>query len=235
MALFNNPPVAARSLRVLARLLGYPDAELRANLGPLRGALHEERALPPQRLAELDALIDSLERTAPLETEAAYVELFDRGRSTSLHLFEHVHGDSRERGPAMIDLAKTYEKAGMYLAEGELPDFLPVVLEFTSTQPPREAREFLAEMAHIFNAIFAALQQRGSAYACVLGALLELAGEKAQPVEIAAEESIDAVWQEPVVFDGCSSRGQARPDQPQPIHIVPNKLSKARPAQGAQA
>ncbi|SFC20398.1 respiratory nitrate reductase chaperone NarJ [Polaromonas sp. OV174] len=231
MALFNNPPVASKSLRVLARLLGYPDAQLRANLAALRGALHEEHALAPQRLAELDALIDSLERAVPLEAEADYVELFDRGRSTSLHLFEHVHGDSRDRGPAMIDLAQTYEKAGLYLAEGEMPDFLPVLLEFTSTQPPREAREFLAEMAHIFNAIFAALQQRSSAYACVLGALLGLAGEKAQAVEIAAEEPLDAVWQEPVVFDGCSSKGQAKPDQPQPIHIV----RKARPAQGAQA
>src|SRR5665647_979284 len=231
MQLFNNPPMASKSLRVLARLLGYPDAELRGNLAELREALHDERALPPHRLAELDALIDSLALAAPLDTEAAYVELFDRGRATSLHLFEHVHGDSRERGPAMIDLAQTYEKAGLFLAEGEMPDFLPVVLEFTSTQPPREAREFLAEMAHIFNAIFSALQQRGSAYASVLGALLELAGEKAQPVQIAAEEPIDAVWQEPVVFDGCSSKGQARPDQPQPIHIV----RKARPAQGAQA
>lgn len=231
MSLFNHPPVASKSLRVLARLLGYPDAELRGHLAELRDALHEERALPPQRLAELDALIASLAQGAPLDVEAAYVELFDRGRSTSLHLFEHVHGDSRERGPAMIDLAQTYEKAGMYLAEGEMPDFLPVLLEFTSTQPPREAREFLSEMAHIFNAIFSALQQRGSAYASVLGALLELAGEKAQPVEIAAEEPMDAVWQEPVVFDGCSSRGQARPDQPQPIHIV----RKPRPAQGVQA
>src|ERR1019366_23589 len=102
----------------------------------------------------------------------------------------------------------------------ELPDFLPVVLEFTSTQPPREVRAFLAEMAHIFNAIFAALQQRGSPYASVLGALLELAGEQAQPVQVAAEEPIDAIWEEPVVFDGCSSKGQARPNQPQPIHIV---------------
>jgi len=235
MALFNHPPMAAKSLRVLARLLGYPDAELRGNLMALREALHEERALAPQRLAELNALIDALALAAPLDSEAAYVELFDRGRATSLHLFEHVHGDSRERGPAMIDLAQTYEKAGLFLAEGEMPDFLPVVLEFTSTQPPREAREFLAEMAHIFNAIFAALQQRGSAYACVLGALLELAGEKAQPVQIAAEEPLDAVWQEPVVFDGCSSKGQAKPDQPQPIHIVPNPLRKARPAQGVQA
>lgn len=232
MALFNNsPPVASMSLRVLARLLGYPDAGLRGDLAALREALHGERALPQPRLAELDALIDSLALAAPLDAEAAYVELFDRGRATSLHLFEHVHGDSRDRGPALIDLAQTYEKAGLFLAEGEMPDFLPVVLEFTSTQPPREAREFLAEMAHIFNAIFSALQQRGSAYACVLGALLELAGEKAQPVQIAAEEPVDALWEEPVVFDGCSSRGQARPGQPQPIHIV----RKGRPVEGAQA
>jgi nitrate reductase delta subunit len=235
MALFNNTPaVASKSLRVLARLLAYPDAELRSHLGALREALHEERVLEPLRLAELDGLIEALALAPALETEAAYVELFDRGRATSLHLFEHVHGDSRDRGPAMIDLAQTYEKAGMYLAEGEMPDFLPVVLEFTSTQPPREAREFLAEMAHIFNAIFAALQQRESAYASVLGALLELAGEKAQPVQIAAEEPVDAVWEEPVVFDGCSSKGQARPDQPQPIHIVP-RLRKAQPTQGVQA
>lgn len=235
MALFNNTPaVASKSLRVLARLLAYPDAELRSHLGALREALHEERALEPLRLAELDGLIEALALAPALESEAAYVELFDRGRATSLHLFEHVHGDSRDRGPAMIDLAQTYEKAGMYLAEGEMPDFLPVVLEFTSTQPPREAREFLAEMAHIFNAIFAALQQRESAYASVLGALLELAGEKAQPVQIAAEEPVDAVWEEPVVFDGCSSKGQARPDQPQPIHIVP-RARKAQPTQGVQA
>ncbi len=221
MNLFNHPPpVASKSLRVLARLLGYPDAALRENLPALRDALHGERALSPQRLAEQDALIAAIERAAPLEAEADYVQLFDRGRATSLHLFEHVHGDSRERGPAMIDLAQTYESAGLYLAEDELPDFLPVVLEFTSTQPPAEARAFLAEMAHIFNAIFAALQQRGSAYAGVLGALLELAGEKAQPVQVAPEEPIDAVWQEPVVFDGCSTKGQARPEQPQPIHIV---------------
>ncbi len=221
MALFNNtPPDASLSLRVLAKLLGYPDADLRQHLGELRSALHGERALGPERLAEVDALIATIERGDPLDVESLYVELFDRGRSTSLHLFEHVHGDSRDRGPAMIDLTQTYEKAGLYLGEGELPDFLPVVLEFTSTQPPREARLFLAEMAHIFNAIFSALQQRESPYACLLGALIELAGEKAQPVHIAPEEPIDTVWEEPVVFDGCSVKGQARPDQPQPIHIT---------------
>ena len=120
----------------------------------------------------------------------------------------------------MIDLGQTYEKAGLILLEGELPDYLPAVLEFVSTQPPREARAFRGEMAHIFNAIFGALQQRGSAYAGVLGAVLDLAGEKAQPVKQAVEEPLDESWAEPVVFDGCSSKGQSRPGEAQPIHVM---------------
>src|SRR3970282_1275704 len=115
--------------RVLARLLDYPGAELRSHLPGMRDALRAERAVGEARLAELDLLMDALSVAAALDAEAAYVQLFDRGRATSLHLFEHVHGDSRDRGPAMIDLAQTYEKAGMYLAAGALPDFLPGVLQ----------------------------------------------------------------------------------------------------------
>ena len=220
MFALNSPRTMAKSLRVLAALLGYPDAQMRSYLPEMRELLRDERALSDSRRVELDTLIDTLQRAEALETEADYVELFDRGRATSLHLFEHVHGDSRERGPAMIDLGQTYEKAGLFLAEGELPDYLPAVLEFVSTQPPREARAFLGEMAHIFNAIFGALQQRDSAYASVLGALLELAGEKAQPIKPAAEEPLDESWAEPVVFDGCSSKGQSKPGQAQPIRVV---------------
>jgi nitrate reductase delta subunit len=104
-----------------------------------------------------------------------------------------------------------------------------VVLEFVSTQPPREARAFLSEMTHIFNAIFSALQQRQSAYASVIGALLELAGEKAQPVKLAPEDPLDESWTEPPAFDGCSPKGQGSPDQPQPIRIV-RKDNSARGA-----
>jgi nitrate reductase delta subunit len=231
MTTTSKVPHAAFSLRVLARLLSYPDAELRNHLSAMREALHAERAVTAGRLAELDGLMDTLASGEPLDTEADYVQLFDRGRATSLHLFEHVHGDSRDRGPAMIDLAQTYDKAGMYLAPGELPDYLPVVLEFVSTQPPREARAFLGEMAHIFNALFGALRERRSAYASVIGALLELAGEKAQAVKLAPEEPLDESWVEPAVFGGCSSTGQATPEQPQPIHIV----RKDKSAKGALA
>jgi nitrate reductase delta subunit len=220
-----------KSLRVLSALLGYPDARLRGHLPEMRELLRAEAALPASRRAELDALMHALERSDPLETEADYVELFDRGRATSLHLFEHVHGDSRERGPAMIDLGQTYERAGLVLAPGELPDYLPVLLEFAATQPAREARAFLGEVAHILQVIFGALQQRESAYASVIGALLELAGEKAQAIVPPAEPPLDESWAEPVVFDGCSTQGQSRPGQPQPVRIV----RRAGPAQGASA
>ena len=224
------------SLRVLAALLEYPDARLRGFLPEMRALLRAESTLPAARLAELDALMESLQLGDPLDIEAAYVELFDRGRATSLHLFEHVHGDSRERGPALIDLGQTYENAGLILADGELPDFLPAVLEFVSTQPPAEAKAFLGEMAHIYNAIYGALQQRGSAYASVLGALLELAGETVQAIKSAAEEALDESWAEPVVFDGCSSKGQTQPGQAQPIHVMrAAKAPGANPSSGVVA
>jgi len=214
-----TPKNMSLTLRVLARLLSYPDDALRGHLAELRQALRHEAALQSVRLAEVEALIDSLGAQSAIDAEADYVQLFDTGRRTSLHLFEHVHGDSRDRGPAMIDLAQTFEAAGLYLAEGEMPDHLPVVLEYASTQPPREAQAFLAEMAHIFNVIFSALDQRRSRYASVLGALIELAGETCAPVNVPDEAPIDESWAEPAAFDGCSSAGQSRPGQPQPIQI----------------
>ena len=228
---FAQPPKPMRlTLRVLAHLLRYPDAEFRAHLAEMAEALRGEAALPAQRLDELQALLQRLGSLPPLQVESEYVELFDRGRSTALHLFEHVHGDSRDRGPAMIDLIQTYEQAGLYLGPEELPDHLPVLLEFASTQPPQQAREFLAETAHIVRVIFSALLKRQSPYASVLAAVLELAGEKAEAVAVAPEPELDESWAEPEVFGGCSTEGQAKPGQPQPIRIVKNSHP-----QGAQA
>jgi len=214
-------PSMAKSCRALARLLDYPSDELLgAFLPELLAALREEGVLSGDRLAELEGLVLRLSRGERFTVQAAYVETFDRGRATSLHMFEHVHGDSRERGPALVDLAKTYEAGGMFFDASELPDYLPVVLEFCSTQPPTVARDFLAEMAHILNAIHSALIKRDSAYAAAIGAVLELAGERPQAVQITVDEPLDEAWQEPAAFDGCSSKGQSKPGAPQPIHIV---------------
>ena len=219
------------TLRALALLLGYPDAKARALMPRLADAMDAEAALSPARRKELRALARALVSVDPIEAETQFVELFDRGRSTSLHLFEHVHGDSRERGPAMIDLAQTYEKCGLLLGPHEVPDHLCVVLEFASTQPPAVARAFLGEMAHILASIFSALRKRESAYASVLAAVIELAGHKAEAVAVTDEQPIDESWAEPVVFDGCSTKGQARPGDAQPIHIV--RTAAAAAASGA--
>ena len=171
------------TLRALAMLLAYPDARLREHLPALADAIDAEAALPAARRIEIRALAGAMAQTDPIELEARYVELFDSGRSTCLHLFEHVHGDSRDRGPAMIDLHKTYESAGYFMDhERELPDHLCVVLEFASTQAPATAREFLGEMAHILQSLFSALRKRDSAYAVLLAAVLELAGHKAEEI-----------------------------------------------------
>lgn len=211
---------ASLTLRSIARLLSYPDAQLRAGLPGLRDAIRSENALSPARTDEIDALITQLASQDPLDLEARYVDCFDRGRATSLLLFEHVHGDSRDRGPAMVDLGRTYASAGLFLADGELPDYLPVVLEFASTRPPREAREFLGETTHILNVIFSALHSRGSPYASLIGAVIELAGEKARAVAVEPEPPLDESWAEPAAFGGCSVSGQGSPSQPQPIRIV---------------
>ena len=234
---FSAPPRRMTyTLRALAWLLRYPDAALRGRAPALAAALRDEGALDGARLASLEALATQLAGGDPIRVESDYVELFDRGRRTALHLFEHVHGDSRDRGQAMVDLIQTYERAGLLLAPGELPDYLPVVLEFASTQPPREAREFLRETAHIVRSIFSALLERGSPYAGVLAAVLDLAGEAAERVELAEEAPLDENWAEPEAFGGCTSRGQSKPDEPQPIHIVrPAKAAPCAAARGASA
>lgn len=217
------------SLRALAHLVGYPSAELRAALPELRDAFYADHALPAARLQGLETLIESIAQRDPLDVEAEYVELFDRGRATSLHLFEHVHGDSRDRGPALIDLLQTYEKAGLQFEADELPDHLPVVLEFASTQPPAVAKEFLGEMAHILNALFSALVARSSPYASVIAAVLEVSGQRVQSVALTPEPPMDEVWAEPEAFGGCSTQGQSKPDQPQPLHFVRTPRAERAP------
>jgi nitrate reductase delta subunit len=233
--MMNNEPIYephSTAARVLAALLSYPDAQLRALLPELAITLLGDTALSAERRAGVFALTADLQHSDPLEAEARYVDTFDRSRRTSLHLFEHVHGDSRERGPAMIDLQQTYEQQGLLLAPGELPDYLPVVLEFASTRPHEVAREFLAEMAHLLQSIHAALARQDSPYAAAVAAALDLAGEPVQAPETVPEAPpeapLDEQWAEPAVFDGCSVAGQNTAPAVQPIQIVRRDAASPR-------
>jgi nitrate reductase delta subunit len=237
-----NQAAFARTLRALAFLLRYPDAAWRGHLSEAGEVLREAGALQAARLAQIDALIRAVGAAEDLSAQAAYVELFDRGRGTSLHLFEHVHGDSRERGPAMLDLIDTYERAGLRPRADELPDHLTVLLEYASTQPREAAVALLREVAHILQRIHGAIDKRGSAYASVLGALLDLAGAGVAPAAHAPgpEPDLDEAWAEPAAFDGCGNAGQQAAEPPRTIHIVRRAAATAAAAapgasQGARA
>jgi nitrate reductase delta subunit len=204
------------TLRALAALLGYPSAELQAGIPEIRDALAEGALSRPAR-RRLDPLLDRLEAAELLDVQADYSELFDRSRSLSLHLFEHVHGDSRERGQAMIDLGKQYLDRGFLLDGPELPDFVPVFVEFASCLPPAEAREMLAEPAHVLAALEERLTKRATPYAAVFGALVELAGSRPDREALAELEAnapsddpakIDEEWEEKAVtFMGSHDMG----------------------------
>lgn len=210
-----------RTLRALALLLGYPSAELQAHAGEIRGALAGEGALPHAVLAGMESLLGRLESWDLLDLQADYSELFDRARSLSLHLFEHVHGDNRERGQAMIDLGQQYVDSGFFLDGGELPDFLPVFLEFVSCLPLAEGREMLAQPAHVYAAIAERMDKRKTPYAAVFHALVALTGgrpdqealhelREREPEEDPAR--LDQEWEEaPVTFNATAAHEMGGP------------------------
>lgn len=199
-----------KTLRGFAVLLGYPSAELQENLRSVREAIACERVLPVPELRRLEPLMARLEQADLLDVQSEYSELFDRSRSLSLHLFEHVHGDNRERGQAMIDLGEQYLQAGFFLHTGELPDFIPVFLEYASCLPRAEAREMLAQPVHVFAALAERLDRRPSPYAAIFHGLVALAGERPDAEAVASvgentpavdPDSIDEEWEEaPVSF-----------------------------------
>ncbi|UCH49794.1 MAG: nitrate reductase molybdenum cofactor assembly chaperone [Betaproteobacteria bacterium] len=193
-------------LKAISGLLTYPQGQLISALPEIALLIENEPDLSAEHKNALMALVNELSQDDLLSSQETYVEVFDRGRATSLHLFEHVHGESRDRGMAMIDLRNTYEKAGLVLHANELPDYLPVVLEYLSTRSENEIRELLGDCAHILRKVGEALLDRGSHYSAVFATLLALVDEPglvptARRRPTAEEKSIDEEWaEEPVEF-----------------------------------
>lgn len=201
----------ALTYRALARLLCYPDAELKAAVGELGAVLDREALLSGERRSALEPLLAALAGDDLYDLQERYVGLFDRSRALSLYLFEHVHGESRDRGQAMVDLLGLYHDHGLEPDASELPDYLPLFLEFLSTLPDDEARDLLGQPLPIVAAMAERLGRRDPAYAAVLDALVELAGatpprEAVEALAAAITDSddfaaLDRAWEdEPVVF-----------------------------------
>ena len=243
-------------LKVLARVLEYPTEELQASKDALNAAVLEDSRLPRQNKEQLLRCVEMICDGDLLDMQENYVGMFDKGRATSLLLFEHVHGESRDRGQAMVDLMEEYRTNGLEIDARELPDYLPLFLEYLSTRPWDEIRNWLEDIHHILGLLGERLYQRESFYHVVMDSLLTLSGRSANRQElaeiVAAEErddtpeALDKVWEEEMVKfvddqgSSCSTGsvvGQRRREleQTQTIHLSDQLMTDATPRQAGRA
>jgi nitrate reductase delta subunit len=199
-----------KTFKVLGLLMSYPDPQWLPHLDEFASVLEQERFLPKKQLKAVTAFIDELRTADIYSMQEQYVATFDRGRSHCLHLFEHIHGESRDRGQAMVNLASAYEEKGLVIGQAELPDYIPLFLEFLSLCPADEAVALLGEPIDIIATIGARLKERNLPWAGLFDALVALS--KTRPdmdriVEVLAEgpedtslEALDKEWEEAAAF-----------------------------------
>ena len=214
-----------RTLKIVSLLLTYPTRELQDEMPELKAVLTGDTGVDERAVRLLTRLAGNIAGLDLYDAQERYVHLFDRTRTLSLHLFEHVHGESRDRGGAMVDLMEMYRKGGFDINARELPDHLPMFLEFLSVRPEAEAREVLGQTIHILAALRERLKKRKSIYANAFAALEIIAREK--PDEALLEgllqeplddpddlEALDRIWEEEVVtFGGNAGENACGPDR----------------------
>jgi nitrate reductase delta subunit len=200
-----------RTLKILGFLLTYPEQDHVQAISQCMDILKSEKWLSDTMLEKLDAVTEAFSKTDLLDLQESYVDLFDRTPSLSLHLFEHIHGDSRDRGQALVDLLKVYEEAGLFISQDEMPDYLPLFTEYLSSLPPQEASETLGSVVNILSSLAERLKNRGSYYADILNAIIETAARApdAKAVEEFLRKSsgealsngeMDKQWEEQFAF-----------------------------------
>ncbi len=219
-------------LRALGALLTYPRGEMVDALPEIERAVASSASLGARQKERISRLVAWMRSTDPFELEELYVDVFDSGRSTSLHLFEHVHGDSRERGQAMVDLKALYERAGLLLSPSELPDYLPAVLEYLSCRTLDESRTVLRDCAHILKAVGERLAAQGSQYAAVLDALLAVADVPGLdwpvgPVQEKLKAHVDEDWMDAPAFGTETQPVRADAPGVAPLRYMPRASRKA--------
>lgn len=243
-------------LKVLARVLEYPTEDLQQSRDALVAAVLEDTRLPGQNKEQLLRCVELLCDSDLLDMQENYVGLFDKGRAISLLLFEHVHGESRDRGQAMVDLMEQYRANGLEIDAKELPDYLPLFLEYLSTRPWDEIRNWLEDIHHILGLLGERLYQRESFYHVVMDALLVLSGRKTDRQELAqivaseerddTPEALDKVWEEEMVKfvddqgSSCSTGGvvgqrRRELEQTQTIHLSDQLMTDATPRPAGRA
>ena len=205
-------------LSVISCLLDYPSEQVFENEAAILDII-DDAELEEGLKAKLNDFVAQHLGKDLMDWQAEYDGLFERGRSLGLWLFEHVHGESRDRGQAMVDLVKIYREAGLEISQHELPDYIPMFLEFLSTQGKENAQAWLKDVEHILGLLQCRLEKRGSHYSVLFESLLAIAGSDIALQEIRdqiAEEkrddtkqAIDKEWEEEEVTFGAESLDKA--------------------------
>jgi nitrate reductase delta subunit len=228
-------------LKVIARLMDYPNAEVQAHAAELKQILLDSPQLSFKLKGRLSDWLTEYETADLMSLQESYGGLFDRGRATSLLLFEHVHGESRDRGQAMVDLMDLYQSHGFEIDARELPDYIPMYLEYLSQRPQVEGEDGILDVAHILALVGARLEDRESGYGLLFRALLDLSQADITVDEFLKQaskeerddslEALDKIWEEEAVTFGLddesaecpSARPPSRPNdnqQTSPVHFV---------------
>jgi nitrate reductase delta subunit len=218
------------TFKVLAALLNYPEQDLRDALGELETALGMEAEHNDGALVRLSGLFALLKEESLIALQENYVATFDRNPSHSLHLFEHVHGESRDRGSAMVNLMEEYRNHGLVIDVSELPDFVPLFLEYLSTLPREEALHMLGEAIHVLALIGKRLEINGSAYHEVFAVLVALSPVEAQEIEV---EPVRDMEETMVSFGGLPDGSEPLLTPKPQIATISMPQSTRRPAQAA--
>lgn len=227
-------------LKVISLLLDYPTQLVFDARDELSEAIAATRVISPEQRNAVQALLDELTAAELMDAQETYVKLFNRGRHFSLLLFEHVHGESRDRGQAMVDLMAQYENDGFAIGIKELPDYIPLYLEYLSYCDEGTARAGLADVEHLFALLAARLDEQKSAYTACFQALLQIAGfepqlaiaevseQVSQEVYDDSFEALDALWEEEAVTfmssdqtDSCGINSTNAPQKQREETAVP--------------
>lgn len=195
-------------LQLLSLLLDYPKQPLIDAKAELL-AIVADAAIAGALKQNLSAFINSRINGELMDWQSEYDSLFERGRSLSLLIFEHIHGESRDRGQAMVNLLAQYREAGLDVDVKELPDYLPLYLEFLSTQGEQNAQIGLEEIAPVLAVLLCRLEQRESDYACIFATLVVLSAAEVDLADIKQQiagekrddtpKELDKVWEEEMV------------------------------------
>lgn len=202
-----------QTFKILGLLLTYPEGTIYNASEELLEILRTEDVLPKKHIQRIEHFLHTQRYMDLLKAQEDYVATFDRGRAYCLHLFEHIHGESRDRGQAMVALIETYATKGLFINNNELPDYLPLFLEYLSRCPFNEASELLGETIAVIAMIEIKLKKHKSPYADIFAAIQALSAVKPDKAGIADTleksskdpqtlEELDEQWKEAEAFGG---------------------------------